>query len=247
MSTKKVKDTKKLTKRQKEILDLLLQGHIMEIDKYNTPSICGQDLSPQSRYFMTENRFVTRKDKTKSVETKGNGFIITEKGKKALEENPLPKSKNGTSGSNELISKIENRSKDASNNDFKNAKWFVLSVAKHILKERWASPKYCNLPDSKIDFIAKQLVASEKILKSLYNEIELLFEVKRLSYSEFIIFGEYTDSEGFTCNGASKNTIAFKGAKELINSEFGQNKAIVENSGTNMDQVTSGVFNGIKP
>ena len=250
MSAKTTKETKKLAKRQREILDLLQQGYMIEIDKYNTPSICGLDISPQSRYFMTENRFVTRKDKTKTIETKGNGFVITEKGMQALEENPLPKRKNGAPGTNELIFKIENSAKETSSNDFINTKWYVLSVAKHILKEKWASPKYCNLPDSKIDSIIKELVASEKILKSLYRELEFQFELGRLSHSEFIKFGEYTDSDGYTCNGVSKNTIVFKKARELINSEFGyrisKNKKTKKNfgtetSGSNMNHIRSGV------
>lgn len=62
----------------------------MVIDVHNMPSINDRALSPHTRYSLTEKRLITRKDKSKSVETKGNGFVITEKGKRALAENPPP-------------------------------------------------------------------------------------------------------------------------------------------------------------
>lgn len=80
----------KLTKVQREVLELLENGALMTIDCYNMPSIGNRNLSPQTRYFLTEKRLVTRKDKTKSVEAKGNGFIITDKGRNVLAENPPP-------------------------------------------------------------------------------------------------------------------------------------------------------------
>ncbi len=63
----------------------------MVIDVHNMPSIEDRSLSPQTRYSLTEKRLITRKDKSKSVETTGNGFVITEKGKRALAENPPPR------------------------------------------------------------------------------------------------------------------------------------------------------------
>ena len=81
----------KLTKTQREVLELLDNGAVMTIDCYNMPSIEDRQLSPQTRYFLTEKRLVTKKDKSKSVESKNNGFIITEKGRKVLSENSLPK------------------------------------------------------------------------------------------------------------------------------------------------------------
>lgn len=79
---------KKLTKVQREILDLLDHGHIMEIDRMNMASISDRNVAPQTRYFLTKLGYVTRKDKAKSVETHGNGFVITHKGTKALLDNP---------------------------------------------------------------------------------------------------------------------------------------------------------------
>ena len=90
MATQK---TKKLTKAQREILQLLEEGQVMTIDQYNMASIGKRGVGPQTRYFLTNNKYVTKIDKTKSVETKGNGYIITEEGRKALSESPAPKSR----------------------------------------------------------------------------------------------------------------------------------------------------------
>jgi len=83
----------KLTKVQREILELLNCGRIMEIDRMNMASIGDYDVTPQTRYILTQFRYITRKDKSKSVETRGNGFVITTKGRKALLNNPPPRRK----------------------------------------------------------------------------------------------------------------------------------------------------------
>lgn len=83
----------KLTKVQREVLELLESGAVMVIDSYNMPSIKGRNLSPQTRYTLTEKRLVSRKDKSKPVDAKGNGFIITEKGRRVLANNPPPKAR----------------------------------------------------------------------------------------------------------------------------------------------------------
>lgn len=62
----------------------------MVINRHNTPSIEGRELSPQTRYSLTKKQFVTRKNKSKRVDAKGNGFVITEKGRRFLADNPLP-------------------------------------------------------------------------------------------------------------------------------------------------------------
>lgn len=59
----------------------------MTIDRYNLASIGLRNVASQTRYFLTKNRYVTRKNKAKSVETKGNGFIITDKGRRILKLN----------------------------------------------------------------------------------------------------------------------------------------------------------------
>jgi len=73
------------------VMELLNNGAVMVIDSFNMPSIDGRNLSPQTRYSLTEKRLVTRKDKTKSVESNGNGFVITKKGRGVLSDNPPPK------------------------------------------------------------------------------------------------------------------------------------------------------------
>ncbi len=76
----------KLTKIQAEILEELDRGEMIVIDSMNMASMGEKSISPQTRYFMTDNRLVTRKDKTKAATTSGNGYVITEKGKKILQE-----------------------------------------------------------------------------------------------------------------------------------------------------------------
>lgn len=78
---------KRLTKVQIEILSLLAQDKIMSIDRMNMPVIENRNVSPATRYFLTENKFVTKKDKTKAITTKGNGYIITEQGLRILRLN----------------------------------------------------------------------------------------------------------------------------------------------------------------
>jgi hypothetical protein len=83
MATKK---QLKLTKLQADILEALVQGEIISIDSRNMATMGERAIAPQTRYFLTEKRLVTRKDKTKAVTTSGNGYIISPKGAKVLRE-----------------------------------------------------------------------------------------------------------------------------------------------------------------
>jgi len=74
----------KLTKLQREILELLRDGPMITIDRYNMAFLGDRPIQPQTRYFLTDKRLVTRKDKAKNVETKGNGYVISPKGLAAL-------------------------------------------------------------------------------------------------------------------------------------------------------------------
>jgi len=74
-----------LTKVLLETLIKLGNGGMMEIDSMNLASINGKPVVPATRYFLTDKRFVERKDKSKAVITKGNGYIISAKGLKILE------------------------------------------------------------------------------------------------------------------------------------------------------------------
>ena len=60
-------------------------GGMMEIDSMNLASINGEPVASVNRYFFTNKRLVERKDKSKPATTKGNGYIISAKGLKALE------------------------------------------------------------------------------------------------------------------------------------------------------------------
>ncbi|GBO85039.1 hypothetical protein A6779_18825 [Marinobacter adhaerens] len=80
------KKSQKLTKVQAEVLGLLDAGAVMAIDSTNLAKIGDRDIASKTRYFLTDNRLVTRKDKNKAVTTTGNGYVITEKGKKLLSE-----------------------------------------------------------------------------------------------------------------------------------------------------------------
>jgi len=69
-----------LTKLQTEILSALRDGQLLTLDNYNMPFLDERALQPQIRYFLTENRLITRKDTTRAVDAKGNGFTISKKG-----------------------------------------------------------------------------------------------------------------------------------------------------------------------
>jgi len=70
----------KITKLQRDILESLRDGAMITIDRFNMAFLGDRPIQPQTRYFLTDKRLVTRKDKTRTVETKGNGFIISPKG-----------------------------------------------------------------------------------------------------------------------------------------------------------------------
>ncbi len=77
----------RLSKIQQEVLEILRHGNIMTIDRMNMASLVNRNVAPNTRYFLTNNKLITRKDKTKSITTKGNGYIISAKGLQALNEN----------------------------------------------------------------------------------------------------------------------------------------------------------------
>ncbi len=77
----------RLTPTQMNILQLLLNGGSIIIDRMNTASVCGKVVSPNTRYFLTKNKLVTRMNKTKPIYSKGNGYIISDKGEVTLISN----------------------------------------------------------------------------------------------------------------------------------------------------------------
>ncbi len=90
------KEIKKLTKVQREVLEALRDGGTITIDRYNMPWLGDRMLQPITRYFLTDNGLITRLDKSRPAEAKGNGFVISEKGLSILADQTLrskPKSK----------------------------------------------------------------------------------------------------------------------------------------------------------
>lgn len=81
----------RLTNIQRDILEALRDGDIIRIDRTNMPWLGDRCLSPQTRYFLTDNRLVERRDKTKSIESDGNGFVLSAKGLALLESLPAAK------------------------------------------------------------------------------------------------------------------------------------------------------------
>lgn len=78
------KEVKKLTQVQREILEFLRDGGIITIDRHNMPWLGDRMLQPTTRYFLTEEGLITRLDKSRPVEAKENGFVISEKGRSVL-------------------------------------------------------------------------------------------------------------------------------------------------------------------
>jgi len=90
----------KVTNLQHAVLVKLHKGSVITVDSLNRPFLDDQPLSPQTKYYLTSNRLVTRVDKTKLFSS-SNGYTISEEGLKVL------KVYNETSP--RLMGKIENR------------------------------------------------------------------------------------------------------------------------------------------
>jgi hypothetical protein len=75
-----------LTAIQRRTLQALADGLVMTVDRTGMPCMCCESVTPQTRDFLVEHRLIARLDKTKPVETSGNGFTITPKGRRLLTE-----------------------------------------------------------------------------------------------------------------------------------------------------------------
>jgi hypothetical protein len=73
-----------LTATQRRTLKSLAEGLVMTVDRTGAPCMCCEWVAPATRDFLVEHRLITRVDKTKPVETSGNGFTITPKGRRLL-------------------------------------------------------------------------------------------------------------------------------------------------------------------
>jgi len=75
----------KLTDIRRAVLIKLRNGSMITIDSSNMADLDGRPISPDTRYFLTQHRLIERFDNTKAVTTKGNGFVISGKGRDLLE------------------------------------------------------------------------------------------------------------------------------------------------------------------
>jgi hypothetical protein len=71
---------------QIEILRLLADGGLMTIDGTNSSHIGERSVQFQTRCFLTSHRLITALDRTKNIATAGNGFVISERGIRALRD-----------------------------------------------------------------------------------------------------------------------------------------------------------------
>lgn len=83
----------KLTRAQREILELLAAGGLLTADKHNLSSVGKRGVGLSTRCFLTSHRYVTRKDKNRPVDASGNGFVLTEHGRKVLLAQPERKTR----------------------------------------------------------------------------------------------------------------------------------------------------------
>jgi hypothetical protein len=88
------KDIKILTQVQRAILESLRDGGMITVDRQNMPWLGDRMLQPATKYVLTDNGLITRLDKSRPVEAKGNGFMISEKGLSVLaQQQPHTKTK----------------------------------------------------------------------------------------------------------------------------------------------------------
>lgn len=87
----------KPTPAQLETLQALTDGAVLTLDQHNMlnlptalPGRNGPMVSPSVREFLTKNRLVERLDKTRDIKANGNGYVISEKGRKVIAEMQSP-------------------------------------------------------------------------------------------------------------------------------------------------------------
>lgn len=73
-----------LTPVQRQILQALADGGMLVQDKTNALTVGPLSLQPKTRTILMDASFLTRLDKTRDIKTKGNGYVITDKGRAAL-------------------------------------------------------------------------------------------------------------------------------------------------------------------
>lgn len=76
-----------MTAVQREVLTALDQGGMLVQDRQNTLHVAGLTLQPRTREILMKNKLIERLDKARGPGVKGNGFVITAKGRALLTSN----------------------------------------------------------------------------------------------------------------------------------------------------------------
>ena len=76
--------TIKLTALQRDWLQVLDAGGMLVPDACNLLWIGDRVMADMTRRFLITNRLITRFDKARDIKTKGNGFVISAKGREVL-------------------------------------------------------------------------------------------------------------------------------------------------------------------
>lgn len=80
METKPIK----LTPLQRDWLQALAAGGMLVPDAHNLLWLGDRIMAHMTREFLIKHRLITRFDKTRDIKTKGNGFVISDKGREVL-------------------------------------------------------------------------------------------------------------------------------------------------------------------
>lgn len=73
------------TESIRDLLKELAAGELLRVDVHNILWLRDRALTQGTRTVLMRERLVTRLDKTKAAETHGNGFVISDRGRKILE------------------------------------------------------------------------------------------------------------------------------------------------------------------
>lgn len=126
----------RFTKVQREVLEALRDGGLITINRMNMAWLGDRAVSPQTRYFLTENRLIERRDKSKAVETQGNGFVLSPKGLAALGSlSTFSQSRRGAVARGSTDSPMRQASEPATERQLAYAKDLGISVPPGATKE----------------------------------------------------------------------------------------------------------------
>lgn len=98
------------------------------------------------------------------------------------------------------------------------AKWYVHSIARYLTKGNWPTPDKSKIPENIVEETVRKLTEDEKSFKSFLRQME--YE----DPFEMIGFGQITDENGRSHEGASRNTAAYKLVSKLLRENLSINK-----------------------